>query len=517
MKSPSLRVFHYLALFLALLVANPATGLAQQHEPAQPPVRPSLQSTTQNNPRGADVVEPARVFKVSRYADGRSDSSFVGTAKVPDPRRNEVGSTVNTDLGTGTLVRLGGAWIYDDAGLRPTITFEEGRRDALIVFKPGPHDDVVSLQGVQPLARQVGDAVVFDLRALYDASRLNPLTGGATDTEDGSPRLSLLRMESTYPGGEAVDLALVLAPIRKPAPLQAIRIERRDTTILSPRFHYVINEYVVEERHEESDWTAAVAVESGIGQSRLSTAVPATLQLPFSNVGQSGTYYIDGIVYLRRNDSRWALRFLGTSDVSATEITPITHHQVALFADARFEQGSNTFLLAQISGEMTDKQYQEFDWDSADYAGSMLVGVGRRSFTSAGLERSRLELLAGLRMGENRKIGVFETRDRSRGLGPHMMLSGELARDLGDGLELRFGADARGYVISGRGHRDEGFAEKGLMVDADIRLGKSLLGMVVYAGFTTVSSIKEATFQDGGRYFERKVLVAPGLSFQTRL
>lgn len=517
MKSPARRLLHCLAPFLALLLFHPKAGLAQRHETTQPPVRPSLQSTTQNNPRGADVVEPARVFKVSRYSNGRSDTTFVGVAKVPDPRRNEVGSTVNTDLQTGTLVRLGGAWIYDVDGLRRTLTFEDGRRDDLLVFRPGPHDVVVSLQGVQPLSRKVGEVVVFDLRALYEASTLNPITGGTNDTEHGAPRLSLLRMESTYPGGEAVDLAVVLAPVEKPAPLQAIRIERRDTTILSPRFHYVINEYVVEERHEESDWTAAVAVESGVGQSRLSTTVPATLRLPFSNVGQSGTYYVDGMVYLRRNDSRWALRFLGTSDVAATEITPISHHQVALFADARFEQGSKTFLLAQVSGEMTDKQYQEFDWDSADYAGSVLVGFGRRSFTSAGLERSRLEVLAGLRMGENRKIAVFETRERSRGLGPHAMLSGELARELGDGLELRFGADARGYTIFGRGHRDQGFAEKGLLVDADVRLGKAFLGVVVYAGLTTLSSIKEATFQDGGRYFERKVLVAPGLSFQTRL
>lgn len=535
MKSPARRLLHGFTLVLAFILIDSGAVLAQQSEPVQQidspreidaprpiaprgaPVKPSLQSTTQTNPRGADIVEPAPVYRVSRSADGRVDTTFVGMAKVPDPRRNEVGSTVNTDLHTGTFVRLGGAWVYNADGLRPTIPFDESRRDDLLVFRPGPHDDVVSLQGVEPVTRAVGDVVAFDLRALYRASTLNPITGGTNDTEYGAPRLAMLRMKSTYPGGEAVDLAVVLAPVSKPVPLQAIRIERRDTTILSPRFHYVINEYIIEERNDESDWTAAVAVESGIGHSSLSTTIPATLQLPFSNVGQSGTYYIDGMVYLRRHDSRWALRFLGTSDVSATEITPISHHQVALYADARFEQGSRNFVLAQISGEMTDKQYQEFDWDSADYAGSVLVGFGRRAFTSGGQERARIELVAGLRMGENRKIAVFETRDRSRGLGPHAMLSGELARDLGDGLELRFGADARGYSIFGRGHRDHGFAEKGLLFDADARIGKSFLGVGVYAGLTTLTSIKEATFQDGGRYFERKVLVAPGLSFKTQL
>ena len=518
MRSISLPLLYRITLLLLIVAWLPRESAGQQLDKEDEPVRPSIRSTTQMNPRGADVVEPARVLKVSVHEDGSSDTTVVGIAKVPDPRRNEVGATVNTDLVTGTLVRLGGAWIYDDQGLRQSVSFGSDGSRELLVFRPGKHDDVVSLQGVQPLVRTIGDIVVFDLRDLYDASTLNPITGGSAGTTEGHPRLSLLRMVSTYPGGEAVELAVVLAPVAKPQPpLAAIRFERRDTTIIRANPTYVVRQIVQNEVRDESDWTAAFALESGFGQSRLSTEIPATLRPPFSSSGHSGTMYIDGTIYLKRSDSRWALRMLGTSAVTGTDPTPISHHQVAVYADARFEQGEKTFVLAQLSGEMTDKQYQEFDWNSADYAGAFLVGVGHHTYSDGLSERLRLELMAGLRMGENRKIGVMETRDRSRGIGPQIILAGEFTQLLGRGFELLTGSEARGYTIQGRGHRDDGFSEKGLLLQGDVRVGKAFLGVGTYAGITVMSLFKEANFKEGGHYSENKLLIAPGISFQTHL
>ena len=517
MKIISFRLLYRVALLL-IVVWFPRDGAGQQIDRANDPVAPSVRSTTQTNPRGADVVEPALVLKVSLHDGGLRDTTVIGIAKIPDPRRNETGSTVNRDVKTGALIRLGGAWIYDDHGLRQSVSLESGGIDDLLIFHPGKHDDVVSLQGVQPLTRKIGHTIIFNLRELYDASTLNPITGGKGGTGEGLPRLSLLRMESTYPGGEAVDLALVIAPVAKPQPpLAAIRIDRRDTTIIQANPTYIVRQYVQNEVRDGSDWRAAFTLESGFGHSRLHTHIPATLQQPFSSTGHSGTIYLDGSIHLQRDGSRWSLRALGTSAVTGTEPTPISHHQVAVYADARFEEGRETFVIGQVSVEMTDKQYQEFDWNSSDYAGALLVGAGHQSYTGGATERLRLELLAGVRMGENRRIAVMETRDRSRGIGPQVILAGEFTQLLGNGFVLRTGSEARGYTIHGRGHRDDGFSERGLLLQADVRVGRSFLGIGTYAGITAMSLLKEAHFKEGGRYSESRLLVAPGLSFQTHL
>lgn len=511
------RLQHSLRLtFLAIaIVCLPQQSSAQENGGILPPVPPSLQNTRQNNPRGTDIVEPAAAWKITRSADERADTTFLGLAKIPDPRRSEVGSTTNRDIETSVLIRLGGAWIYDEAGLRTNVTFDDSEGDDLLAFTPGPHDDIVSLQGVRPLIRRVGELIVFNLRDLYDASTLNPLTGSDVGTADGTPRIALLRMESTYRGGEAVDLSVVVAPIMKDRPaMQALRLVRRDTTILTANLNYTIKEEV----HVETPWTAGVTVETGMGSAQLNTEIPATLlRSPFTSIGTTGAFYLDATIYLRRNNNRWALNAYGMSALSDTDITQISHHQVVLRADARFERGTRLFMLMQLSGEMTDKQYQEFDWDSADYAGMVSMGFGHRSFGASGYERSRIEVVGGLRMGENRRIEIFETRERSRGIGPQATVSGVYTQPLGNGFAMRFGATGRGYSIFGRGHRDEGFAEKGLLLQGDLRVGKSFLGVTTYAGISSFLLVKEAEFLGGGRYYENRRFLAPGLSVQTCL
>ena len=504
-----------LALFAAIAICMPLSSAAQERGVAADPVVPTLKSTRQNNPRGTDIVEPAGAWTVILHPDGTRDSTYLGLAKIPDPRRNEVGATVNTDIETSTLIRLGGAWIYDSAGLRATASFNETDRETLLMFRPGPHDDIVSLQGVRPVHRSVGDEIIYDLRDLYHASTLNPVTGGTSGTSEGLPRLALLRMQSTYRGGEAVDLSIVIAPTVTPRPaLQAIRFERRDTTILSAHLNYVVNEEV----HVESPWTAGVTLESGVGNAEMTTDIPATLRrAPFTSVGTTGAFYLDATISVRSKNSRWALNAFGMSALSQTDISRIGHHQVILRADARFEHGTKFFALMQMSGEMTDKQYQEFDWNSADYAGSASLGIGHRSFGATGYERTRVEIVAGLRMGENRRIELFETRGRSRGVGPQAVVSGEYAQPLGRGFEIRLGSEARAYSIAGRGHRDREFTEQGLQLNVDARVGKSFFGVTTYAGVTSLWLIKDAAFRDGGRYYENRRFLAPGMAIKMYL
>jgi hypothetical protein len=437
---------------------------------------------------------------------------IVGIAKIPDPRRNEVGSTVSTDTESGTLIRLGAAWIYDQEGLRQSVSFKEDAGAEHLVFYPGPHDVVVSLQGVEPIERRVGEAVTFETQALYDAATLHPLTGMVAHMDAGSPRLAHLRMMSTYAGGEAVDLNVVLIPIpRRLPPPQALRLVRRDTLMFSANLNYVVKEEVRVE-----SWTAAATVESGLGQARFSSDVPATLRPAFSTSGHSNTFYVDGTVSLRRGDSRWSLHALGISAVSDTRFIPEANHQVALFTDARFEYGARSYVLTQISAEINDKLFQEFNWQNADYAGELLVGFGRRAFAHSGLEKARAEVLLGVRMGENRRIEVMEVRGKARGLGPYAILSGEFTRGLTSRLDLRAGLEAHGYSIYGLGPEDEGFKERGLNVASDLKLGRAYSGFKVRAGVTAMWWLRSADLIDG-TYWENRRLLAPGISIETYL
>ncbi len=503
-RTPLLRIA--LSLFLAFGLAVQAQA---QDRAGDRPVRPSIDQTTQANPRGTDVVEPAFVYKTSPAVGRAADTTLIGVAKIPDPKRNEFGATVNRDLATGTTIRLGDAWVFDDAGLRQSVSFEKGER---LVFRPGPHDDVVSLQGVEPLRREVGGTVVFDLQELYESAEVHPLTGLVSRAATSRLRLAVLRMKSTYPGGEAVDLNIVLEPVVRAVP-QAIRVVQRDTLVVLADLNYVIHEEV----REESPWSAAVMIESGIGQARLSSEVPATQIPAFRDDGYAGTYYVDGTMYLRRGQSRWALRALGISSVNHTDFIEMANHQVALFVDARFEHGTRNFMLLQASGELTDKLHQEFDWNSADYAAEALFGFGRRFFNKSGFEKSRLEALVGVRMGENRQIEVLEIRGKSRGLGPYGVVRAELSEPLSRHFLLHAGISANGYAIYGLGPQDEGFSEEGFNISSNLKIGRPFLGVSLRAGITAMWWVKRADLVDGMQYVEKRVLIAPGVSLETYL
>lgn len=512
-SNQSRRIVQYALPFVLLLAHGVPESRAQTDTGSNVPIQPGLRSTSQLNPRGADIVEPTRVFKITYAAHG-SDTAYVGTAKIPDPRKGEEGAFTNVDLATGTLIRLGGAWIYSAAGHRQIVQFDPRGRD-LIVFENGPHDVVESRQGVQPLVQQVGGHSIFDLRDLYEGAQRSPMFESDHGRAGSAPRIALMRMRSTYRNGEAVDLAVVLAPDAPPTlqVMQPLVVVQRDTVILAPKYEIVIN------RTEEvvRSLAALVYVETGYGNSFTSTAVPATVIPPFTSDGRAGDIYVDAKMQLRQGQNRWTLRAIGTSAVTATDLARIDHHQVALYADARFESGDRRFLLAQVSAEMRDKQYQEFDWNSADYAGSMFVGYGRRKLARNGVETRRVQVLLGMRMGENRPIEIMETRPRSRGIGPAVGIGGEVAKIRRSGVELRVGTDLSLYTVSGRGHRDRGFAEKGLLLHNSAEMGYELRGAYVYGALNLLTTALRAEYPSGGRYSERKTMLAPGLGVQMRL
>src|SRR5690625_7706809 len=101
--------------------------------------------------------------------------------------------------------------------------------------------------------------------------------------------------------------------------------------------------------------------------------------------------------------------------------------QVQLTGEFRLEYGRRGYMVLQAAGERSDKPYQQFDWESADYAGTVHVGFGRRHINGYNAETSRYEALFGLRMGENRADEVLEAVLRARGLGPEVWLAGHRA------------------------------------------------------------------------------------------
>lgn len=498
-------------LTLILALAFPFAGLAQ--DVGEPPRAPSVPSTTQINPRGADIVEPMAVYQISERRGEAPDTVYLGIAKIPDPRLGQEGAFVQRDQTTGTMIRISDAVIIDDGGLRRTVEFDPRAAREHLVFVPGPHDIVVSRQGVAPVRSWSGREVVFDIAELHAAAKVNPLTGATSSGLDASPRTALMRMESTYRGGEAVPLAVAIIPRERPVTIRPIHIVQRDTTILvAPAITYVFASPPPAPRMV----SVIATLESGYGRRHAFAGIPA-MRGAFDTNGWADIFYVDGAVRLERETHRWRAHVFGTSSLANTDVTAIPHHQVALHADLRFEYGRATYVAVQAGGRMADKPHQEFDWDSADYAGSLLVGPGRRTVDGRGIQTSRIDLLAGLRMGENRMIEVYQAGVRARGMGPELILSGHLGGMQFFGMEAHLRGEAQGYTIAGRGARDAGFRERGLRLMGDLSIGQEMGGMFVYMAARGMLRRERAWYPGGDHYFLDDGLLAPAAGVEMRL
>ncbi len=502
--------FRPIAAALALLMLAglmlPNTASAQRTD--GPPNKPTLPLTTNRNPRGDDIVEPARAYKVTFRASGRADTTYLGIAKIPDPRLGQEGAYVVRDERTRTMVRFADAWIFDESGLRQGVPMDASALGEWLVILPGPYDEVTSRQGVVPVRSLIGDTVIFDLRALWEASVRNPLNGAVDNDTTDAPRIALLTMRSTYPRGEIANLAIPLAPVGRSDYYRLSAI--RDSTILYARPNFTL---INAPEIKGKGWTATVWAETGLGLSVVRTHIPAVLRSPFTNYGTANVFFLDGGVRLQSGDTRWVLQGYGNSSVTATQKVDKEHHQVAAYVDGIFEKGEERFLTVRASGQMTDKQYQEFDWANADYALMLMGGFGSRRVQSDGEEAHRLSVQLGVRMGENRKIEVFETRDRARGIGPVLVGGFGLRRELGI-TSFRTSGEALGYAIFGRGDRDAGFNEQGLRAELAADLGRRFFGIYVHAGGHAQAYAKQAKFQEGGKYWEVKAWVAPSVGME---
>src|SRR5690606_9318234 len=144
-------------------------------------------------------------------------------------------------------------------------------------------------------------------------------------------------------------------------------------------------------------------------------------------------------------------------------------------------------------------------------------GYGLRKLARNGIETRRAQVVLGMRMGENRPIEFMETRPRSRGIGPTAGLVLEAATIRPSGVEFRIGTEMYLYRVAGRGHRDSGFVEQGLLGHADAEVGYEVRGAYVFGALNLLATSLEAEYPKGGRYTERKTALAPGLGIQMRL
>lgn len=497
-----------LAGLLLMLWNAPASG-----QDGVPPARPVLPSTSQAHPRGADIVEPMTVSRVTVHRDGTRDSLVLGTAKIPDPRQREVGAHVGRDLSTGAMIRISDAWIIAPDGMRYILEFDPAATEDRLIFDAGDHDVVMSRQGAAPAYSAAGDITIFDIAALYEAAQLNPLAPGTAPAGRRGPRTALLTMRSTFPRGEAVDLVVDLVPIREAAP--AVRIVRMDTTrfyIAAPQRIHVRDSIVVRERR----FNVIAAVETGYGPRFVNTRIPARTRPPFNTRGWADFYYVDGNIRLEHETHRWIAHVYGMSSLVDSDIAPVSHHQVAIQGDLRFEYGRNWFYALKATGRLSDKPHQEFSWQSADYFGSILVGRGHRRADYRGVESRRLEVLAGVRMGENRVIDVYQAGERARGLGGEIVVRASRGWMDMVGFDLQVTGTISGYAIAGRGARDAGFSERGGFAMADARLGREIVGVFAFAAGRAMLSSEKAWFPGGDSYFMNDVLISPALGVEMR-
>lgn len=501
-------------LFALCAIVIAATMPSTLHAQDRNPHPPAIESTTQLNPRGADIVEPMDVFRVTHRRGEDPDTTYLGIAKIPDPRRGEDGAITNRDIATGSLIRISGATILNEVGLQRMVGFDPSAYQDLLVFRPGPHDIVTSRQGVSALEQIAGNVIVFDIAELYAAAGINPLTGSVGSPSDVDARVALLRMESTYPRGEAVNLTVSLVPQYRPEQITMIQVVHRDTTILrTPDLSYVLS-YPVESPRRVS---IIATIETGYGPRFVRTGIPATTRPEFATRGWADTYYIDGTLRFERPTHRWRMHLFGMSSLVGSDLSPVSHHQIALIGDLRFEYGRERYVAIQVGGRMHDKPHQEFDWNSADYDGGLYVGPGRRAIDTRGLETSRLELLIGLRMGENRPIEVYQAGQRSRGLGAELVLHGHRQMWMWRGLEVHIRGNAAAYLIAGRGARDSGFRQHAVDLNAELTLGREFLGMYIFGGGRASTGSERALYPLGEVYTMTDALINPLVGVELRL
>lgn len=487
-----------------------ALALSVQNSWAQQ--RPSIPQTTQQNPRGADIVEPMAVYQITARDGEPADTLYLGIAKIPDPRLGQEGAFVTRDVNTGTMIRISDAIILTDNGLRRIVEFDPRATVERLMFVAGPYDRVVSRQGVSAARSIPGDVSVFDISDLYDAARINPITGENGVSSLGTARTAYLRMESTYPGGEAVPLAIPIVPHERPLRLERIEIVRRDTVIMrSPSINYTLHQ-----PPPVRVFTVLAGVQTGYGPRYVQTEVPATTRAPFVTDGWADFYFVDGWMAIERPTHRWKATLFGTSSLVESDISPIEHHQVEIRSSLRFEYGQRSFVAIEASGRLADKPHQEFSWSSADYAGILLIGPGQRITDWRGLERTRMEALVGLRMGENRVIEVYEAGARSRGLGPQILLSASRHQMSLAMLELRADGHLSAYTISGRGARDRGFNERGILAIGQLSAGREIANMFIYGALRGTLHRQNATYANGDRFFANDGLIAPAAGIEMR-
>ncbi len=490
----------------------PVDSVSQDRDDRPHP--PAIERTTQVNPRGADIVEPMTVLRITRRRGAAPDTTYLGTAKIPDPRRGEVGAFTNNDVATGALIRISDAMIMTGDGLQRIVEFDPRAAEDLLVFAPGPHDVVTSRQSVAPRESIAGRIVTFDINELYEAAGFNPLTGITGAEPRGGARVALLRMESTFPRGEAVNLVIPLVPQIKPGTITTIRVVHRDTTILpTPPLNYVLKYPESAQRHV----SILATIETGYGPRFVHTGIPAGTRPDFVTRGWADTYHVDGTIRFERPTHRWRVHLFGMSSLVNADVTAISHHQITLLGDLRFEYGEDTYVAIEAAGSMRDKPHQEFDWNSADYYGGVYVGPGRREIDLRGLETQRVELLLGLRMGENRPIEVYQAGQRARGMGPELVLAAHRNLWRWRGMEVHLRGTTAAYIIAGRGARDSGFRERGVRATAELNFGQELLGMYVFGGARAMARRDRAKYPEGDRYFMNDALITPAVGVELRL
>jgi hypothetical protein len=432
------------ALIVVLGVLLSVLGAAPVQ--AQAPVKPGVERAAIEIKRGSDVVQPPAVL-YKRILDGE-DAALVpgdslGVLKIPRPR--ELDAIQYTDSGLGFAVNLQHAMIVRDGqvvdvrvseqavGRRPSPGASSVQSEILILrpppedafdiaipdgleckrLEPGSREDTLTrgrLYGDLPCKQVAGVETVVDVKAWYEASMTNSLTGqrAVSGTRHNARELRGW-LRSLARDGEQVRFVMVATPpertrIAERAPT------RLDTIVVAPiaRIDGVFR--IEHTRASNFEWVTTLAALTG----------PNRTGLPGSTLPRYASNRIkgDAITSMRFNVSdrqRYEVTFFGSTQASLSDHAAGNHHDVpyGLSLAARFGEKAGTAFEVRLEGSYEDDPFQRNTLSTGDQRVRLLLGVDHGSILT---EPAHLRLSAGPTYFVDR-TNIWEVRSDGRQLG----------------------------------------------------------------------------------------------------
>lgn len=417
------RVFSFpflVAAAILLVTGGPIAMLSCPEASAQdqPTAPPSVDREEVLVHRGRDVVQVPSLW----YQEGESPPDSLGTIRVPRGPESP-GAVTHREARRQFPVHLQMATFVRDAQVAEipiSASVIRGDVRGRIIIKPPREDgyDIAVPLGLDPIERVPGEKTVIDAREWYEASLHNKAGGQASDDRFHTTRQLRGTLQSTAPGGETVQFALLARPAGTPAP----KTPRATPPIPPVKDHFIVSEVQVETnaRTEPVQTETAPRLPFDLTTTVASLAGPSRANIP----GRFGAYSARRIKGDIASTLRWrvsrrksyALSFHGSTQATLGTGGHRNHHAVPYGVGVAARFGTRQAIYIRGEAAYRDDPFQAQTLSTGDQRLRLLVGMDYRS-ESPPAPKTQWRLSAGPTYFLDRPSSWEQSRPDARELG----------------------------------------------------------------------------------------------------